>query len=302
MKKIYTLFIALVASLTFIPAFASAAVVYVEPSRTTISVGDTVILNVKINAEGTTINTVDGDIATVSGGSSVEVKEFSLANSAFGLWPRTPSLSADGKLVSFVGGVPGGFNIEGATMFKIIYEAKEAGEVTISPVNISAYANDGSGTKLPVQVRNTVITVQEKNSNEPVVDEWKAIIAQDVTPPRDFIVVPGQDASLFEGKTFVFFSAVDNETGISYYEVSENGAPAVRSGSTYVLQNQTDPVMLSVTAYDKAGNKKLATYNSEDAQAGTPWNIVGIVGALLVLVVLVVGYRKMKKNTVNAQM
>jgi hypothetical protein len=299
MKKIYTLLIALVASLTFVPSIVSAAVVYVEPSRADISVGDTVILNVKINAEGTTINTVDGDIATVSGGDGVEVKEFSLANSAFGLWPRTPSLSADGKIVTFVGGVPGGFNIEGATMFKIIYEAKAAGEVTISPVNISVYANDGSGTKLPVQLRNTVINVKDKNPSEPVVDEWKSLIAQDVIPPQDFIIVPGQDASLFEGKTFVFFSAVDNETGVSYYEVSENGAPAVRSGSTYVLQNQTGPVVLTVTAYDKAGNKKQATYNSEDVKTGISWDIVGLVVALVILLVLVLVYRKMRRNNVN---
>jgi hypothetical protein len=299
MKKIYTLLIALVASLTFVPSIVSAAVVYVEPSRADISVGDTVILNVKINAEGTTINTVDGDIATVSGGDGVEVKEFSLANSAFGLWPRTPSLSADGKIVTFVGGVPGGFNIEGATMFKIIYEAKAAGEVTISPVNISVYANDGSGTKLPVQLRNTVINVKDKNPSEPVVDEWKSLIAQDVIPPQDFIIVPGQDASLFEGKTFVFFSAVDNETGVSYYEVSENGAPAVRSGSTYVLQNQTGPVVLTVTAYDKAGNKKQATYNSEDVKTGISWDIVGLVAALVILLVLVLVYRKMRRNNVN---
>ncbi len=101
----------------------SAATVYLESSRSTISVGDTVIVNVKINAEGTTINTVDGSVALKAGGNNIVAEEFSLANSAFGLWPRTPSLSKDGQIISFVGGVPGGFNIEGASLFKIIFMA-----------------------------------------------------------------------------------------------------------------------------------------------------------------------------------
>jgi hypothetical protein len=289
--------IIIVALLGFVPFNkTSAATVYLESSRNTISVGDTVIVNVKINAEGTTINTVDGDVAVKTGGNSVMVQEFSLANSAFGLWPRTPSLSKDGQVVSFVGGVPGGFNIEGASLFKVILQAKKEGTVTINPQNIVAFANDGKGTKLPVKTEGLSLTVKPKASGTVAEDEWAALVAKDITQPEDFIIVSGQDPSMFEGKKFAYFSAVDNQTGVAYYEVSENGAPVVRSGSVYVYQDQSGKAKLSVTAYDKAGNKKVEIGSANEG-GGISWFTIII--SLVVILVLRVVYMKLKKNKKN---
>ena len=303
MKKKYTHIayatLLLIAFVGFLPTHASAAVVYLESSRDTISVGDTVIVTVKINAEGKTTNTVDGDVAIKSGGDSVNVKEFSLANSAFGLWPRTPSLSKDGQVISFVGGVPGGFNIEGATLFKIIFEAKKEGTVTIAPQNIIAFANDGQGTKLPVTLKNLVLTVTPKKEGTTPNDEWSALVASDTTPPEDFIVVLGQDPSLFNGKKFAYFSAVDNQTGVAYYDVSENGAPAVRTGSAYVLQDQKDDVKLVVNAYDKAGNKRTETYPSNKNRSLWGVNWFAVIVTLFVIIILRIVYKKLRKSKKN---
>lgn len=291
MKTIGYLLVAIIIGV--LPLRASAATIYLETAKNTISVGDTAIVSIKINAQGTTINTVEGNIGFKSSSNSLSVQEFSLANSAFGMWPRTPSLSSDGKVVSFVGGVPGGFNIENATIFKIIVEAKKEGSVTISPQNIVAYANDGKGTKLPVLLGNLVINVVPKKAGAVEHDEWKTTLLNDTTVPEDFIIVAGQNSTIFEGKKFVFFSALDNQSGISYYEVSENGAPAVRSGSTYVLKDQESKVKLEVTAYDKAGNKKIATYESPvEVYKIVLISIVGLV--VLILVVLV--FRKKRKT------
>jgi hypothetical protein len=276
------------------PFYVSAATVYMESSRNTISVGDTVIITAKINADGTTINTVEGDITFKSGASNINVQEFSLANSSFGLWPKTPSLSNSGQTISFVGGVPGGFNIEGATLFKIILEAKKEGSVTINPQNIVAFANDGKGTKLPVQLKGVNVKITPKKADVSPDDEWSSLVANDITPPEDFIVVLGQDKTLFEDKKFVYFSALDNQSGISHYEVSENGAPSVRSGSTYVLQNQTNDINLEVTAYDKAGNKKISSYSSSK-----PISWITIIVVVLLIVVLKKLYKKWKKNKIN---
>jgi hypothetical protein len=275
------------------PASASAATAYIEASRDSISVGDTAIVSVKINTEGATPNTVEGDVSLKSSSDNLVVQEFSLANSAFGLWPRTPSLSKDGHTISFVGGVPGGFSIEGATLFKIIVEAKKEGTVTIAPQNFSVFANDGSGTKIAVKMKGITLRVTPKEAGVPVNNEWLAVVSADVIPPADFIVVPGQDSSLFEGKKFVFFSSVDNESGISYYEVSENGAAAVRSGSTYVLRDQAGSPSLRVVAYDKAGNKKASTYSGA-ASAGINWPLVvtSIVGILAIILAAKFALRK----------
>jgi hypothetical protein len=278
-----------------VPSGASAATAYIEASRSSISVGDTAIVTVKINTEGATPNTVEGEVSLKSSSDNLVVQEFSLANSAFGLWPRTPSLSKDGHTISFVGGVPGGFSIEGATLFKIIVEAKKEGTVTISPRNFSVFANDGSGTKIAVKMEGVTLRVTPKEAGVPANNEWLAVVSGDVIPPTDFIVVPGQDVSLFEGKKFVFFSSVDNESGISHYEVSEDGAPAVRSGSTYVLKDQDGSPSLEVVAYDKAGNKKSSAY-SDDASAGINWPVVVTSVAGILAIILAAKFALRKKG------
>lgn len=277
------------------PSGAFAASVFLESSKNTLSVGDTAIISVKINSDGAVLNTVEGDIKLLSTkGGNLAVQEFSLANSSFGLWPRTPSLSSDGSTITFVGGVPGGFSIEGATLFKIIVEAKKEGTIEVSPKDMSVYVNDGKGTKIPVQVQGLTINVTSRKTGVPVNNEWQNLVSQDTIPPEDFLIILGQDNSIFSGKKFAFFSAVDNQSGIDHYDVSENGAPAVRSGSTYVMQDQDGEVSLNVVAYDKAGNKKSSVYRPTQEKEGINW--IFVIAVILVIVVIRMIYKKSKRN------
>lgn len=293
MKKIiYTIALLLI---TFVPLSSHAASVYLESSRTNVSVGDTVVITVRTNSDGAILNTIDGEIAFKSSkGGSLNVTEFSLANSSFGLWPRTPSLSPDKNTISFIGGVPGGYSIEGATLFKIVVEARKEGTVTISPRNLSIFANDGKGTKVPVTTKNVVINISAKKSNAPVSNDWLEVVSGDTTPPEKFIVVLGQDPSMFDGRKFAYFSSIDNQSGIDHYEVSENGTSAVRSGSTYVLQDQSDKVKLTVTALDKAGNKTTAIYPV--GKLGSSYDMIVKIASIIVLIAVVLfGYKKLTK-------
>ena len=101
------------------PHFTMASSVCVETSSEIVSEREVIILDVKIDTKGESINTVEGDI-NLNPSDLFLVKDFSLAGSALSLWPRTPSLSNDGKTISFVGGVPGGFKSNNAILFKII--------------------------------------------------------------------------------------------------------------------------------------------------------------------------------------
>lgn len=298
-RKICPLLVVLFAIVLISPATSFAANIYVEATRTSVSVGDTIVVAVKINADGAVINTVDGEVAIKSNYGKIKVQEFSLANSAFGLWPRTPSLSTDGNVISFVGGVPGGFSIEGATLFNIVVEATKEGKITLTPRNISAYLNDGKGTKAPVTVKDITIDVSAKKAETVSQNDWSSLISKDIVPPEKFIIVLGKDEKMFEGKTFAFFSAVDNQSGVSYYEVSENGQPAVRSGSTYVLKDQQGEVTLSVIAYDKAGNKRVAVYNQGSLLSGVSWGwVLIIVLAVYIVVKIFKKYRNTNKANV----
>ncbi len=296
MKKYALTSAVMFASMALVPFTASAATVYLQSSQTKVSVGDIIVVSAKIDSDSAIINSVDGEISLSSPVDGAAVQEFSLGGSSFGLWPRTPSLSADGRVISFVGGVPGGFNFQGATLFSIVLEAKKEGTITLSPRNLSAFLNDGKGTKAPVQLKSLSIQVGPHAASEPVRDDWKAIVSADTQAPEDFVVVLGQDSTLFDGKKFAFFSAVDNQSGVAYYEVSENDGPAVRSGSTYVLQQQDADPELRVTAYDKAGNKKVSGY-PDASTGGTNWLFIIIVVIVIAAIWYIVRKMRAKKNS-----
>ncbi len=175
----------------------------------------------------------------------------------------------------------------------------QASITTVSPQNISAYLNDGKGTKVPVTTKDIVIDIVAKKTEAVSQNDWSSLVAKDVTPPEEFIIVLGKDEKMFDGSVFAFFSAIDNQSGVSYYEVSENGQPAVRSGSTYVLKNQNEKVKLSVVAYDKAGNKRESVYREGNILSGVSWGWV-VVGVLILYFVInfLKKFRNSKKNNV----
>ena len=288
----------------FVPASVSAATVYLQSSRDTISVGDTAFVTVKIDANAAVLNSVQGDIVfSTSSKGDLTIQQSSLGGSVFSLWPETPSVSQNGTDVSFVGGVPGGFSSDGTTVFKIIVQAKTVGSVTITPKNISAYANDGKGTQVPVETKDLVMNILPSKASASTTDDWADIISTDKTPPEPFTITIGQDPSVYSGKKFALFNAVDNQSGIDYYDVYENSAPAVKSGNMYELQNQSGNVSLKVIAYDKAGNERVATYISQTTGNNINWIIIII--TVIVLIVLFLLYKmiqqRLKFKKPNAQ-
>ncbi len=299
MKKYILKYIVLFLFVGFVPGIASAANIYFETSKGSISVGDTFIISAKIDSEKTNINSVEGDIVFDSNNGNIVVNDFSLAKSVFSLWPRTPSLSKDGNTISFVGGVPGGFNLDKAILFNIVVEASKEGEIKISPKNLAVFANDGKGTRVPLKIGTLNLKIIPKNESIAPVNEWSSLVASDKVNPEKFDIVIGKDNSLFDGKRFAFFTAVDNQSGISYYEVSENGGSPIRSGSMYVLSNQDEKInpVLKVTAYDKAGNKTISVYKKPGIIIfGFSINFFIVLITLIILRIIYKKIKKIKKN------
>lgn len=293
--------------LGFLPNIVSAANIYFEVTNREVSVGDTFIITAKIDAQNTKINSVEGDIVFENNQENIVVNDFSLAKSIFSLWPRTPSLSKDGNVISFVGGVPGGFDTEKMILFNIIVEANKEGGIKISGKDIAVFGNDGMGTRLPVAFSSLDIKVNPKSEVNAPNNEWTNLVIGDKENPEKFEIVVGKDASLFDGQRFAFFTSVDNQSGISYYEVSEDGKPAIRSGSMYVLGNQDDQITpdLVVTAYDKAGNKTVSVYKKPVTTIfGFSLNFIIIVISLCIIwfVIRRIRRNKVKKNAaINSQ-
>jgi hypothetical protein len=266
-----------------LPQTLWAASAYLAADNAVIAVGDTAIVSVIVNTEGRKPNTIEGDIEFSGGAKNITISEFSLAGSALRFWPKTPSLDSPAK-ISFIGGTPGGFKSNAGLLFKIIFTADAAGQVVFSPKNFKLYDNDGKATLLDTSSQPLSVTIDPKTT-EPK-NHWLDIITGDTEAPHDITVTFGQNSEVYNGQKFMTISAIDDQSGIDHYEVSEGDRPAVRSGSAYVLMDQREKSVLTVSAYDKAGNvSKILVTPTDSKPSANVWVSVGIV-----LVILAIGY------------
>jgi hypothetical protein len=261
-----------------------------EKNSKNITVGDTVSVDVIINTEGELVNVVEGDINISNNLDLIDIKELSSADSVLSQWVRSPSWLKKDNTISFIGGLPGGFNQKTATLFRIYFTAKAAGQIILSPNNVKVYANDGLATPIGVHFTPLNITINEQDSFL-VEDELQAVVTKDFKSPTNINIDLGQDESLFDGQKFINISALDIESGVAYFEVKEGNRASIKTSNAYVLQNQDKLEPLVIFAFDKAGNvsKKILTPYSDANQNNYLFIfkfiilIAGLFGALLIL-------------------
>lgn len=261
-------------------------------SNSSIYANDTAIIGVYLNTEGEKINTIDGSIVLSDEyQGNFEIKELSLVNSAFTMWPRKPSLE-ENRTISFVGGVPGGVVGDKLLLFSIAVKINQEGKFTISPKALTSLLNDGLGTTLAITKNSSTINVGQ--ARETPKDVWKEIISNDNNAPEPFTIELIQDQNLYDGKKFLSFETTDKESGISHYEVTEGKNQPVRTGTHYILIDQNGKFDVIVAAYDKAGNFQTSTFIQKSS---FPWKlIVAVLLGVSVLYVVVRIIRKRNKN------
>jgi len=279
-KKKILLFIFFV---VIFPFPVSAARVYLDTQANSAEVGDTIIVDLKIDTEGQIINVVEGIINLTGGNDLVQVKDISIAGSASTIWPVPPALSVDKKSISFTAGIARGLNLADATLLKIIFLAEKSGTFELNPANFSVYLNDGKGTLVTTSSSSLEIKINESSSSQSS-NDWSYLIDNDKNPPEQFKILLDKDDSVFEGQKFISFNTTDHESGIDYYEIREGDLSPVRSTNTYVLKNQNIDSVITVTAYDKAGNTRVATLNT--AGKSPTYTVVTIFIFIFVLLII----------------
>lgn len=262
MKNIkYNLILISILSIIILPNKTFAAKISAS-STDTISSGDTSIINIYIDTEGQQINSIDGAVVLKDeNDGNFEIKDLSISNSAFSMWPVKPSLE-DGHKIKFIGGIPGGIKGERLLIFKVIVKINQPGKFSIIPETTTAYLNDGIPTPIIITKEISRITIGAKKAETK--DLWKEVISNDNNAPLAFKIELIQDPYLYEGRKFIMFTTTDEASGISYYEVKEGDREPVRSGTNYVLIDQKKNTKIVVTAYDKAGNFQIATLNTRE--------------------------------------
>ena len=100
--------------------------------------------------------------------------------------------------------------------------------------------NDGVGTPAPLLLSDATV-VLEKSLGKEIVNEWSAVVADDVLPPEEFSVVLERTPNAFSNRAFIVFNTTDKQSGIDHYEVMEEPLDdgfLFRSDSEHPCQEQ----------------------------------------------------------------
>jgi len=270
---------------------ATAAVLYLEPSSGTYHQDNTFLVEIRLDTQGEYINTVEANLIFSS--DILEVRDLSQGNSVLTLWVKEPSVTEDSPLlglISFIGGVPGGYQGKDGLLLKIVFQAKEvSGGLSSAKVEFldscRVLLNDGLGTRAKLTTKGTVFTILPEKL-EISKNEWQEEISKDKSSPQPFKIEISRDLSIFDGKYFIIFSTTDKETGIDHYEVKEGEKDWEKANSPHVLENQKLTADVWVKAIDKAGNEWMETLKAPNS-VKIRWEIYVVLGLTLIGVIII---------------
>lgn len=296
-------FLAVIFSFSFsVFNFCQAAVLYLESASDEYHQGQTFMVELRVDAEDECINTVKGDLSFPQ--DILEAVDFSQGDSILSLWLESPDINQTLGLVSFIGGIPGGYcgKLPGEPgrpdlIGKIIFKIHEVPQIlTPSTAKIEfldtsqVLLNDGFGTPAKLTLEGMALKILPGEGEIPE-SEWEKELKEDVIPPEPFNIEINKDPSVFEGKYFIVFSTTDKQTGINYYEIKEGKKEWKKGESPYLLEDQTLRSIIRVKAVDKAGNERIAEYLP--AKKPFPWWLIIITGFLIVGLIV---FKKIRKK------
>lgn len=285
MIKHYT--IKILVLLAFLPVLASASSISVSnQSTSTLNQGDEVRLDVFLNTEGDTINTVMGKLSIPR--DVFEVKEVLNGNSAVTLWveaPNTDDLSNTGSS-TFAGIIPGGYRSERGYLFSIILKTRVAGKATIKLDDLNVIQNTADAKLERLANSNLQLGISRE------VGTYVISATTDEIAPENFRPLIAQDKDMFDGKYFAIFVTQDKGSGVDYFEVKEGRWGKYERGeSPYILKNQNADSVLYIKAVDKAGNSRTVSIYGPEYK---PWYERQAVLIILMFVFLAVVWRSVR--------
>jgi len=294
MKKYLFTFLIIALSLVFSkPLYA--ATVTLEHAPATVDQQQQFYVDVMVDPTGKSFNGVQGAITFSTDTLSFVRAETGTSNVT--LFIDQPNLN--GNTISFSGIIPGGFdgqinpfdpaNKGPAEIVRLVFEGKAAGSATIDSSQFSVTDNDGHGTletipdtALPITVTSTVAP--------------SLYVTPDTTAPILSASVVS-DADLYDGKYTLIFTATDKQSGVDHVELQEGDGPWITIQSPYLLQDQSRHSILSLRAYDVAGNVSTITIAPIPSASST---IIIVILVLIALLILYVIYKKIRhKKTIQ---
>ncbi len=310
-----------------LPIESMAAVFYLDSQKDEYGMGESLILNIRMDVDDECINTVDTYLNFPK--NMLSVIDFMAGESILSVWlerPTTENMDSinESGIVHLSGGIPGGYcgkilgdpgetNIIGSIIFKIpsfFVGTELTDQVVFSLGDTKALINDGLGTEDKVTKNDYKIKVGGKS-----VDgiDWRTIINSDKIAPEPFVVELHKTSGVYDDQNFLVFSTRDKQTGIDHYEVLEYSIKeepqnineridqflakilkkeAVSAWKVaeipYLLEDQELRSIIKVRAFDKAGNEREVEYIPKEPRTyGVP-NYSLYLGTIVVILLVVI--------------
>lgn len=237
---------------------AQATILYFESNFDEYYLNDIFLVDLKIDTQGEKINAAQIEINFSA--NKLNVVEIIKQESIFILWPQEPSFSNESGKISFVGGVPLGFEGKGKILsvaFKVISsKEKEIAKISFDE-NCIVLLNDGLGTKANLFKKDSHFLLFSTSNKNPK-NELKEKLKKDISPPNFFQVFLTKSPLLFNGQYFLSFFALDFYSGIDHYEIQEREGVWKKTRSNfYLIEDQNLKNEIKIKAVDKAGNEKI---------------------------------------------
>ncbi|MFA7191676.1 MAG: cohesin domain-containing protein [Candidatus Paceibacterota bacterium] len=223
-----------------------AADISIKSDSSDIKIGDIYKVSILLDTKSESVNTIEGDVSYDK--DMMDVVFIDTSASFVNLWVEKPSVSAPGR-IHFSGMTPGGVSVPAGVVFDMVFKAKKIGSSTVSLSNISLYINDGLGSKAQSNFDNFTVVVGEGDSTRGVFD----LFDSDKVSPEIFTIERTRDESIFDGKYFIAFNAIDKDSGISKTRSCEFMSCRDVVSPT-LLSNQTPFYFIKVIAFDMNGN------------------------------------------------
>lgn len=240
----------------FFGAGQASAKVILEANSTTLYASVPFQIPIVINSTNK-INALEGEIIIPAG---VTISGIGEGSSIVSVWVEKPEFK--NSRIRFSGIIPGGVKGSNLILFTIRGVAEKIGSFSLQAKNLTALANDGKGSSVPITYTEKIFQVLPLGPNTQI-----PLVEKDTTSPTPFSIQVGRDESVYEGKTFAVFETTDKESGISHYELSHSFWPLKRSEKKLSWQKTESPLILPenfwpkyiyIRAVDFEGNTKVA--------------------------------------------
>lgn len=270
--------------LLLLPSGVNAASLHVDAVQESLRVGDTALVTVSLYTEGDIVNAIDGTILIPD---SLVVTDIRYSGSVVSLWIQNPEEREVGR-ISFGAVLPGGYQngVEEETqegnVFTFVVEAVQEGETSISFTDDTAvYLNDGAGTRAPLTVKNSTLTVGAPDGST-----QRVAVSTDDAPPEDFTAeVTSGDAFGIPGEVLVFLAS-DKDSGVERYEISRSYVPFLflswgGTESPAQLHASDAYGFVAIRAIDRSGNETVTIATPGGMRAWLPTLIVVLILAII---------------------